>query len=65
MTDPKTNAGVPPAAGTSPDAPAPASPPQDPNELSDAELSSVAGGVAPSAGSLAVDDYSATNFLEF
>lgn len=62
MTDPKTNAGVPPAAGTSPDAPAPASPPQDPNELSDAELSSVAGGFEPS---VAVDNYSSTNFLEF
>jgi len=60
MSAPKKNgqisATVP--AGTPADETSPASPPEAPKDLTDAQLASVSG------GSLPIDDYAATNYLE-
>jgi hypothetical protein len=61
MTDPKKKPEA-SVAGTTPDVSAPAKP-QDPQVLSEAELSSITGG-SMSVGSVAIDDYASTNFLE-
>jgi hypothetical protein len=62
MTDPKKESQA-SATGTTPGATVPATPPEDSQELSEAQLTSVTGGTM-SAGSVAIDEYASTNLLE-
>jgi hypothetical protein len=62
MTDPKKKSEA-SVAGTTPDVTVPATPPEDSQELSEAQLTSITGG-AMSGGSVAIDEYASTNLLE-
>lgn len=62
MTDPKKKPEA-SVTGTTPDVSVPAKPAEDPQVLSEDELASITGG-SMSVGSVAIDDYASTNFLE-
>jgi bacteriocin-like protein len=62
MADPKKKPEA-SVAGTTPDLTVPSTPPEDSQELSETELTSITGG-SMSVGSVAIDDYASTNFLE-